>query len=155
MSLDGTVQPSPVSCGTERAPPPAASTAGLEELAIAELKVVTPRARVGQYRTVRSVPAAPGHSPLLLNWHPSQAEIDGARSCGARPSTTAVTFCRPLAAAMQGNLLTASEQTPDSNQRLTEPNADSARTTVAPPGGPPRADRPDLGARLKRILAAE
>src|SRR6185369_8839407 len=61
----------------------------------------------------------------LLSWHPSQAEIDGARSCGAWPSTTAVTFCRPLAGAMQrGNLLTESEQTPDSNQRLTEPNAD-------------------------------
>jgi hypothetical protein len=79
---------------------------------------------VGQYRAVRSVPAATGHSPLLLNWYPSQAEIDGARSCGARPSTTAVTFCRPLAAAMQGNLLTESEQTPGSNQRLTEPNAE-------------------------------
>jgi hypothetical protein len=124
-------QPSPVSCGTERVLPPAASTAGLEALAIAEVKVVTPRARVGQYRAVRSVPAATGHSPLLLNWYPSQAEIDGARSCGTWPSTTAVTFCRPLAAAMQGNLRTEREQTPDSNQRLTEP-AESERPPVVP-----------------------
>ena len=45
MSLDVTVQPSPVPCGTERAQALAASTAALEEHAIAELKVVTPRAR--------------------------------------------------------------------------------------------------------------
>jgi hypothetical protein len=92
------------------------------------------------------MPAAPGHSPLLLNWHPSQAEIDGARSCGTRPSTTAVTFCRPLAAAMQGNLLTESEQTPDSNQRLTEP-AESER----PPGC---ADRAGAGAQVIRLWHA-
>jgi len=131
MSLDGTVQPSPVACGTERGLPPAASTAGLEELAIAELKVVTPRARSGPVPD-RQIDACCARAlTLLLSWHPSQAEIDGARSCGTRPSTTAVTFCRPLAAAMQGNLLTESEQTPDSDQRRTEP-AESERPPVVP-----------------------
>ena len=125
MSLDVTVQPSPVPCGTERALEPAASTAGLEEHAIAELKVVTPRARSGPVPDSEIGACCAGALTSVDELAPEPAEIDGGQSCGAQPSATTVTFCRPLAAAMQRNLLTESEQTPDSNQHLTEPNADS------------------------------
>jgi hypothetical protein len=57
---------------------PAASTTGLKEHTIAELKVVTPRARSGPVPNSEIGARWAGYSPLSMNWHPSQAEIDGA-----------------------------------------------------------------------------